>query len=113
MPLPRMTTRRWMIVVAIVGPLIGIRLREWRDDRYARQREAYFRSRMQFHREAVEAGDLFWCSFMMNSPQYKKWQREQSLTPRRRAYHVAMYQKYERAACQPWLSLEHDPPEPE
>jgi hypothetical protein len=116
MRLPQMTTRRWMIVAAVVGPLAGMHLKQWRGDLLLKQRQDYFLSRMQIHLKGVKACDMVYadgsCQTLWSDARREKWKREVSLTPRRHAYHVAMYQKYERASRQPWLPVEPDPPAP-
>ena len=52
MPLPRMTTRRWMVVVAVVGLLMGVIIGAIR----LKRRSDYLLSRAQYHAVMEEIG---------------------------------------------------------
>src|SRR3954447_23215955 len=98
-----MTTRRWMIVVAVVGMLIGgaiggVRLKRRRDD---------FAGRAQHHASA-EAVFRSWAKTSLARSRHILASISRSL-----AYHADMARQYERAAHHPWLSVEPDPEEPE
>ena len=86
MRLPRMTTRRWIIAVAVTGLSLGTyrmlrRIEDFRMDCAVQ---------MLIH-------DL--------GPDFKN--------PRKAAYHAAMLRKWERACNYPWLPVEPDPPGPD
>jgi hypothetical protein len=85
MRLPRMTTRRWMVAVAVVGLSLGT----YRMLRSIEDFRMHCALQMLIH-------DL--------GPDVKN--------PRRGAYHAAMFRKWERASDYAWLPVEPDPPEP-
>jgi hypothetical protein len=98
MRLPRMTTRRWMVAVAVVAMLMGEadiaqRLRRRRDE---------FVSRAQWHGEIVATWNARWRPAPPGAA-----------TLRLMDYHGSLARKYERAARYPWLPVEPDPREPE
>jgi hypothetical protein len=101
MRLPRMTTRRWMIVIAVAGVMMAgivhVRLK-------LRQRD--FLALTTAHAQKVVAiadrkGDL------------SRQQRESDRLAHSIDYHTSLVHKYEHAALHPWLPVEPDPPEPE
>ena len=105
MPLPRMTTRRWMIALAGVALLL-VSIRLWRLSSDFRSRaawhgvqEARFKDRLEWSRRLAHERD-----FATSSVTY-------SLD--RISYHAALKGKDERAARRPWLPVPPDPPEPE
>src|SRR5262245_6514471 len=124
MRLPRMTTRRWMIAVAIVAPVMAVvaqtmensRLAglRWRHDTFSslaksyRDREAGLRQRSQDildfldnRKGYIAMGALFEVS------------REAAARYAKVAdYYAELGQKYEKAARYPWLHVEPAPPEP-
>ena len=103
---PRMTTRRWMIVVGLVAAVLGVfRLFE-RSYTYAywagRHAEAE-----RFCRQGInvyEAGQLSRHPYTV-----QRIERYRRLIP----FHAAMRRKYESAMHRPWLAVEPDPPEPQ
>lgn len=119
MRLPRMTTRRWMVAVAVVSLLMGgaigaVRLRRRHDYFLARSRQhdreaAMFRSWEQSLASALEE--------LPSSPRLPfpldRWERRRSIISRSLSHHAALAAKYRRAAHYPWLSIEPDPPPPE
>jgi len=107
MRLPRMTTRRWMIAVAVVGlVLTGLDL-ERRRSRY-RGLAAHYRTLVAGVQE-IEGGPL--AGKMFRNPPGKSYAVVESrdLVQFRRT----MAAKYERAARYPWLPVPPDPPPPE
>jgi hypothetical protein len=88
MRLPRMTTRRWTIAVAVVALLLGAYV-TW-------HRAVHFIRLAALH--AAEA------QMIRSSP---------SDDPRLADYHEGLARKYERASARPWLLVDPDPPEPE
>lgn len=122
MPFPRMTARRWMLAVAVVGVVLGLA-----------QRRADFRRRARLHwvtaYSAVEENkpdlngewERFWFSESPNPPKPRPYTPAEAevieawfaTRQRRIAYHEAMSRKYDRAARRPWLPVPPDPPEPE
>jgi hypothetical protein len=102
MPLPRMTTRRWMVAVALVALVCAaaaiLAERSRRFDRIARQHSELIRP-FSWH-------DLAW---------REESEIEGRLTgsDRVHAWHLEMATKYLHAARYTWLPVEPDPPEPE
>jgi hypothetical protein len=96
MRLPRMTTRRWMIAVAVFGLAMG-------GIAYALRLE---RLRVYYHFRAV---NLRMAEQSCRSPSYRD--EVQDLAAAERLRRLA--EKYEYAARHPWLSIAPDPPAPE
>ncbi len=96
MRLPRMTTRRWMVAVAVVAFAIPAA-------RIGNQWLAY-RQKAVYHAEVAERGSILFLEF------YAKYARR--LRPKHVAYHAALARKYDYAARHPWLAVEPDPFEP-
>jgi hypothetical protein len=115
MPLPQMTTRRWMIAVAVVALSMGgivefVRLKRRSDDLTVRAQD--HARRASFYHLYTPGVDEHLRATL--EPQ------ERSAVEDRKtrllgviAYHEAMARKYDRAARYPWLPVEPDPPEPE
>ncbi len=89
MRLPRTTTRRWMVAVAIVAFALVtfVFLR----------RSAHFMRLAAFHNDMARA--------IRSSP-------GSGADPKRADRLEELARKYERAAARPWLSVEPDPPRP-
>ena len=85
---PRFTVRRLMVAVAIVALLSGMER--------LRQRSVAFSSMANYH-------------VIKNSCWAGKYAKDYE---KGAAYHSLMWQKYDRAARYPWLSVEPDPPKP-
>jgi hypothetical protein len=100
MRLPRMTTRRWMVAVALVALLIvtiqwhakwtGAYL--WMANEHARQKA--IRTIPGGPGKATRVLDI----------------RSEVMSVDRERWHAAMAAKYRRAAYFPWLPVEPDPP---
>jgi hypothetical protein len=108
-----MTTRRWMIVVAVVAVLIGVPLEmNRRSRRFAR---------LALSHANVAMEHFSWILVFGGDPPPLDDVPPAGLGPARylhRAktlmlYHQALKRKYERATRLPWLPVEPDPPEPE
>jgi hypothetical protein len=96
----RMTTRRWMVGIAIVGLVLGGSIGGYR---LKRRRDGLLQQ-ARFNEDCVRM-HVGLLSVQMGTP----------LEPLLReaiAYEAAMVRKYERAACFPWLAVERDPPRP-
>jgi hypothetical protein len=127
MRLPRMTTRRWMVAILIVGLTLGgivggVRLKRRRD---------YFLVRLEYHalmeqtavdlersvrerladmeREDVEGG----VRILRLGGSTDSVRRDIERVTRGIEHHSAMARKYHRAARHPWIAVEPDPPEPD
>ena len=108
MRLPRMTTRRWMVVVAVVGTSVGAAMLAIRSRTYAALAALHTKSELECRR-VVEAfkGRGFDGEIWSDAIAYAR--RCRRLVP----YHAALRHKYEHAARTPWLPVEPDPPEPQ
>ena len=134
MRLPRMTMRRWTVVVVVVGLVMGIagvghRLKRRHD--YLLSRAQYYAAMEETCRTIkLSAGDsetllaTFSVSVDKPAPTGEILAKEildgihrlslsRAKLPETIAYHVAMATKYRRAARYPWLPIEPDPREPE
>jgi hypothetical protein len=127
MRLPRMTTRRWMIAVAIVGLVLGgslelVRLRRLSHEyagRAINARRALANARMSsgWNHERwlaecrrIEESERKWTT---GYPMSTGRPFRPSVARAYIAYWEPIFSKYERAAAYPWLPLEPDPPRPE
>jgi hypothetical protein len=92
---PRMTTRRWMIVVMMIGVALGGV--EW-----LRRRRAFALEMASHHYSCFDNG--------MHPPYIIKDFRPLEKYVN---YHLDLEFKWSAAARHPWLPVEPDPPEPE
>jgi hypothetical protein len=108
-----MTTRRWMIAVAVVGLFMGGEIGGVR----LKRRHDYFLTRAREHEEAMtkfRSWEQNLTSAMESLPSSPRdpfllrWERVRSHA----AYHEKLKNKYEHAARYPWLPNEPDPPMP-
>src|SRR5262245_38985812 len=105
MRLPRFTTRRLMVLVAVVAVLLCV-------GRLVQQRLAYQRLAAE---HAISEATLRY----REAAQIRMWRigktaRSEWETSRTRAdFHAAWKRTYERAARYPWLPVPPDPPSPE
>jgi hypothetical protein len=109
MRFPRMTTRRWMVVVAVVAlSFVG---------EQTRRRAARFRLLAQRHAKIESSLRTIAARLSLMKPSsYRQLCGQMSrvvrMSPELVEYHAALRLKYERAARYPWLAVELDPPEP-
>ena len=136
MRMPRMTTRRWMIVVAIVGLLMSVRCPAQAKAEPPSVSSSISRAAGGFRSEVGESRktNLFGVpradrrarearalqrsrarSISLGGPEIRLDQSRSNLArwTNRIAYYAAMTHKYQYAARYPWLPVEPDPPEPE
>jgi hypothetical protein len=92
MRLPRMTTRRWMIAVAVVGIVLGVTI-----ERRNRFRTIAAHHQAEF-KKLVSQGHLF------------PFPGSGDAVWRPLEWHESMRLKYEHAARYPWLPVDPDPP---
>ena len=117
MRLPRMTTRRWMVAVAVIALAIAtVRIRE---------RSLTYRRKAAYHADVAMQGsragrfdDRRGVVLRNSGPgpfnaPSRPWQIIVILDPRQIDHHGKMARKYEQAARYPWLPVEPDSPEPE
>ena len=98
MRLPRITIRRWTLVVAAAALLLGAgRLAE---------RRAYFLGRAEA--EASRADDVINGTICL-----KDGYCVEGFPERLTAHYLSLARKYERASRRPWLSVKPDPQHPE
>jgi hypothetical protein len=103
---PRMTTRRWMIAVALVAVGLGT-LGFAKRSSYCARRAAYHREREKICRQIisdVESGR----AIRADPFEFTEYLRSRLLP-----YHADMRRKYEFAMRCPWLPIEPEPPESE
>jgi hypothetical protein len=104
MRLTRMTTRRWMIVVAIVGLLCLLEHRRRSFESLA----AYHQSRLGGFVIVQSLDDLSLIRLFRRDRKPLTTDEAKVAT-----WHEAMARKYRQAARNPWLPVEPDPPEPQ
>jgi hypothetical protein len=112
MRLPRMTTRRWMVVA--FGLMIGGGV-------LLKQRQDYFLSLAQSHQKEVASSmargnalkSRFGGTSGMTVEEITRLHGDYDRMMDRADHHASLARKYERAARYPWLPVEPDPPEPE
>lgn len=92
----RMTTRRWMIAVAVVAVALGA-VQLWRRSR-------------EFSDRAEALYECGWPHYQYD-PECSKAENERGLAMYRYYWHLI--HKYRRAARYPWLPVPPDPPAPE
>jgi hypothetical protein len=119
MRLPRMTTRRWIIVVAVIGLMvIGLMLGS---GVWLKQRRDHFLLLAQSHQKEVASSTArgkalksrFGRTSGMSNEEIMDLQRDYDQMIDRADHHASLARKYEQAARYPWLPVEPDPPEPE
>jgi hypothetical protein len=111
MRLPRMTTRRWMVLVATVAILIGVGLELGRrSSRFARLSAYHSEVALLHFHTLMRLG-----GWPPQDPLAAELGRGRNLYRVRALvhYHSALTGKYERAARYPWLPVAPDPTEPE
>jgi hypothetical protein len=105
MRLPRMTTRRWMIAVAILAVGLATTVALFRRHLALRQRAAYH--------EEIEKLATATVGELALAARWPKWAARVRGNAAIRARHARLKEKYWRAARYPWLPVGPDPPEPE
>lgn len=106
MRFPRMTTRRCMVLVAIVAGIIGLAARGVRFDALAEHHSL----NAGFEYEEPTNGLKKWKAFDRISEHYWKYR---IVSDAKHKWHSMLAKKYEHAARYPWLPVAPDPPEPE
>jgi len=129
-PFPWMTTRRWMVAVAvvIVAILLVVELRRFRQLTLAYRTDAkHHASLRQLHsdmRDAYAQHTEFWARLgaalkedSEESEELKNVAKEYCKLAEREnevaTYHALLESKYQSASRYPWLPVPPDPPEPE
>src|SRR5262245_38411756 len=106
MRLPRMTTRRWMAVIAVMAPLMAWAARSLELKRLS----AEYQQRSAFHKRALFMAGSRWAL-----GQRTRVRPEPAVDAKALGlmdYHEAMWRKYESAARYPDSSIEPDTPPP-
>ena len=85
MRLPRMTTRRWMVVVVVASPLLGVFV--------TLRRAAHFMRLAKVHEQLAR---------LLRST------TGPSADPKGADHNERLARKYQRAAARPWLAIEPD-----
>jgi hypothetical protein len=107
MRLPRMTTRRWMIAVAIVAIGFGALILVHRSRSYAALAALHADAENECRR-IVEAAE----GFALDAPIWRGWVTNARRSRRLLPYHAALRRKYDLASRRPWFAVEPDPPQP-
>jgi hypothetical protein len=115
MRLPRMTTRRWMIAVAIIGILMGGAILI---GRHLAVRNAYlqraalheiWKGKIYSHPNAAAYWESRWRDQRIGHKGSYPWPDEPPFVPAIAEYHERMIAKWRYAADHPWREVEPDP----
>ena len=112
MRLPRMTTRRWMVLVSMVALSITAERMRRTSLRFRRLAEYHANEEADYRKVAVQIPQILRA---YDSRTYLGYAvvANAVLSPERAEHHAALHRKYERAARYPWLPVEANPPAPE
>ena len=105
-PRPRLTIRRLMVAVAMMGVMLGLVVGLWH------RSENYRRGALTHAGEALLCEDAAWGVVRMTNGSKEEAASQAGALLLLKAHHEAMREKYERAARHPWLPVAPDPPEP-
>jgi hypothetical protein len=113
MRIPRMTTRRWMVAVAVIGLLVGggVRLKR-RRDYFLSLARSHAQKMPSFTAEGKALRSRFGGTSGMSGEEIVLLSRDFDRMMNRADHHAALRRKYEHAARYPWLPVEPEPPEP-
>jgi hypothetical protein len=111
MRLARMTTRRWMVAVAIMAVMLGGE-RGWRRWDALRQRAGYHEGMLRTLALIREKGEYPYCSLGIEGIPLVYNPDTASTHAASVLYHAGMTRKYRFAMRRPWLPVEPDLPEP-
>jgi hypothetical protein len=111
---PRTTIWRWTVAVAVLGLMIGGRVR-------LKQRRDYFLLLAQSHQMEVASSrargealkSRLGSTSRTSNEEIMRLHRDYDRMRDRADHHAALAHKYEQAAGHPWLHIEPDPPEPD
>src|SRR4051812_43881044 len=104
MRLPRLSTRRWVMLVVLVAVTMGAA-------EHLRRLRIVYREQVARHR-ALETSSRRIAGYATGLQRLGLEPRARPGPGRRTEYHAAMRRKYERAARYPWLPVPPDPPPP-
>src|SRR5262245_34825675 len=112
MPLPRMTTRRWMVAVAVLALVFGGQATR---RRWASLTSTYRAKAVEYSLKArvAELNALVAdASSKLSDTDPSKFALADSRYRQISEHYLALARKYERAATRPWLPVASDPPPP-
>jgi hypothetical protein len=113
MRFPRMTTRRWMVAVAVVAVMLAaaVLVRRYLS---LRERGDYYETRERIQADRARVLGQLALGFADSNPEMAaQWRARAAFEDGLRDRHARLKAKYHRAALVPWLAIEPDPPEPE
>src|SRR5262249_5072297 len=104
MRLPRLTTRRLMVLVAVVGIILGLETRRIQFLELASYHSGQAMPTMRFRYDGVWITQDVFPDLPSGTKAYRTTRSE---------WHAGLADKYARAARYPWLPVPHDPPPPD
>lgn len=109
MPFPQMTTRRWMIAVAIVSLLLAgeVTRRRWAT------LSAEYTWRFTLHSLTADIARNVAAEYASRKPRNEGSEETIAAALRSAQHYDRLARQYERAARRPWLPVPPDPPPPE
>ncbi len=113
MRLPRMTTRRWMVVVAIAAVMLAAAALFRRHLRLCERGDYHERMEREHALGVWAFGDLALALADTNPQVAARERAHAAFEAENRDRHARLKDKYRHSARYPWLAIEPDPPEPE
>jgi hypothetical protein len=101
-----MTTRRWMLAVAVVALIAGGTVE------CQRRRARFHQLAMQYAQKELALSVFSYSGPGGQHEMAKQWQTYFRKTAPYRAYYAGLSKKYRRAEKNPWLPVAPDPPRP-
>ena len=111
MRLPRMTTRRWMVAMAIAAVVLGAE-RMWQRWAALRRRAADHEATSSVLAMIRNRGEYPYCSLGIHDMPLVYNSETAPIHAACVLYHTRMLRKYRLAMLHPWLPVEPDPPGP-
>jgi hypothetical protein len=114
MRVPRMTTRRWMIAVAVMAVMLAAAAALFRRRLGLRERGDYHARRGGILTDRARGFEQLALKFADREPRITaEWRAYAACEAEIGAWHARLKEKYRHVARYPWLPIEPDPPEPE